>query len=100
MVLFGLQARPELNGLRGDAGKFNVARGRYEVVVDGLGGAARGEEAASIMRNRQDAVLVHLALSPSAAPGATLMLRPCNAHATPMQRSCYAHATLMHDHGL
>ena len=31
----GLQARPELNGRCGVAGRFNAAKGRYEVAVEG-----------------------------------------------------------------
>ena len=35
MRISGLKGRPELNGRSGVAGRFDAAKGRYEVVVDG-----------------------------------------------------------------
>ena len=46
----GLKGRPELNGRSGVAGRFDAAKGRYEVAVDGRGGgraAEAGEPAGS-----------------------------------------------------
>ena len=33
--IFGLKGRPELNGRSGVAGRFDAAKGRYEVAVEG-----------------------------------------------------------------
>ena len=35
MRIAGLKGRPELNGRGGVAGRFEAAKGRYEVAVDG-----------------------------------------------------------------
>ena len=35
MRIAGLKGRPELNGRGGVAGRFDAAKGRYEVAVDG-----------------------------------------------------------------
>ena len=35
VCIFGLKWRPKLNGRSGMAGRFDAAKGRYEVVVDG-----------------------------------------------------------------
>ena len=37
--IFGLKGRPELNGRCGAAGRFDAAKGRYEVAVEGEAGA-------------------------------------------------------------
>ena len=60
----GLQARPELNGRCGVAGRYNVAKGRYEVTVEGEAEAVLLKPA-SLQDMRQAS-----ANAPSAVPAA------------------------------